>query len=54
MINVLHMRIIGQRTLYYMKGFRDIMSRDRFFGIIKFFHLATNEIAHPRDHPDYD
>ena len=48
------MRTIGQGTPYYMKVYRDIMSRDRFFVIIKFFHLANNEVAHPRDHPDYD
>jgi hypothetical protein len=37
-----------------MKGFRSVMSRDRFHGIWQFFHLVNNGDALPRDDPDYD
>ena len=37
-----------------MKGFRDIMARDRFLNILSFFHLENNERNRPRDHPDHD
>ena len=37
-----------------MKGFRDIMTRDRFLSILQFFHLVNNEDALPREHANYD
>jgi hypothetical protein len=37
-----------------MKGFRDIMSRDRFMNIMSFFHVVNNDDALPRDHPNHD
>jgi hypothetical protein len=37
-----------------MRGFRSIMSRDRFHSIWQFFHAANNENSRPRDHPLYD
>lgn len=37
-----------------MKGFRSLLSRDRFFAIMQFFHICNNDDNLPRDHPDHD
>lgn len=37
-----------------MRGFRTIISRNRWHLIWNFFHVTNNEDAHPRDHPQYD
>ena len=37
-----------------MKGFREVMPRDRFLSILQFFHLVNNENALLRDNPNYD
>ena len=41
-------------ALMGMKGFRHIMSRDRWTVIWMFFHVSDNNAALPREHPDYD
>lgn len=37
-----------------MRGFRTIMSRDRWHVIWQFFHSSNNDLALPRDHPQFD
>lgn len=37
-----------------MKGFREVMSRDRFMVILQFFHLVNNDNQLPRGDANYD
>jgi len=37
-----------------IRGFRAIMSRDRWLVIWQFFHVANNDDCLPRDHPNFD
>ena len=41
-------------SLIEMKGFREIMPRDRFLAILNFLHLVNNDENLPRDHPNHD
>lgn len=41
-------------SLTEMKGFRSIMSRDRWLLLWQFFHVCNNDECLPRDHPNFD